>query len=111
MTCSQARLPSAHAADTEPGRYPIMPKRRRSDEDEAGSCVKRTRTGPKRNLLDISDEILLRILSVLPTRDLLRAERYVLQIFGGKDRLTFSQRFLSIPLPRHRSRSLESEIL
>ncbi|OCT45530.1 F-box domain containing protein [Cladophialophora carrionii] len=54
-----------------------MPKRRRSDEDVAGEYAraKRGRTGSRRNLLDISDEILLRILSYLPIRELLRTER------------------------------------
>ncbi|EXJ61087.1 hypothetical protein A1O7_05240 [Cladophialophora yegresii CBS 114405] len=53
-----------------------MPKRRRSDEDVGEDCAraKRSRTGSRRNLLDISDEILLRILSYLPPRELLRTE-------------------------------------
>lgn len=56
-----------------------MPKRRRGDDDNdqvsEQFTVKRCRTGPTRNLLDISDEILLRILSSLETKDLLRTER------------------------------------
>ncbi|KIW28824.1 uncharacterized protein PV07_04690 [Cladophialophora immunda] len=53
-----------------------MPKRRRSDEDtgKLPAPAKRSRTGSKRNLLDVSDEILLRILSFLPIKDLLRTE-------------------------------------
>jgi hypothetical protein len=58
-----------------------MPKRQRVGDFDEGhsSCApssKRARIGPRRNLLDISDEILLRILSYLPTQDLLRTERY-----------------------------------
>ncbi|KAJ9601997.1 hypothetical protein H2200_013556 [Cladophialophora chaetospira] len=53
-----------------------MPKRRRIESDGIAehSSVKRGRNGPKHNLLEISDEILLRILKYLPTKDLLRAE-------------------------------------
>ncbi|EXJ65813.1 uncharacterized protein A1O5_11054 [Cladophialophora psammophila CBS 110553] len=53
-----------------------MPKRRRCDEDpdKQPAPAKRSRTGSKRNLLDISDEILLRILSFLPIKDLLKTE-------------------------------------
>lgn len=55
-----------------------MPKRRRCDDDanEAAEqfTIKRCRTGPRRNLMDISDEILLRILSSLEIKDLLRTE-------------------------------------
>ncbi|OAP57856.1 hypothetical protein AYL99_08594 [Fonsecaea erecta] len=53
-----------------------MPKRRRSDDDvgKQPTPTKRSRTGSKRSLLDISDEILLRILSFLPIKDLLKAE-------------------------------------
>ncbi|KAJ9638609.1 hypothetical protein H2204_004085 [Knufia peltigerae] len=53
-----------------------MAKRRRVDDsNDTRPPVKRCRTGSKRNLLDISDEILLRVLSFLPTQDLLRTER------------------------------------
>ncbi|KIW13616.1 hypothetical protein PV08_08807 [Exophiala spinifera] len=53
-----------------------MGKRRRSDDsNDIRPTVKRCRTGSKRNLLDISDEILLRVLSFLPIKDLLRIER------------------------------------
>ncbi|KIX99189.1 uncharacterized protein Z520_04765 [Fonsecaea multimorphosa CBS 102226] len=53
-----------------------MPKRRRSEDDigKQPAPAKRSRTGSKRNLLDISDEILLRILSFLPIKDLLKTE-------------------------------------
>jgi hypothetical protein len=66
----------SHHPDQPRGNIVEMPKRRRSDEDAGGENVraKRSRTGSRRNLLDISDEILLRILSYLPTRELLRAE-------------------------------------
>ena len=58
-----------------------MLKRRRSEDrdyDDATAeraAAKKRRTGPRRNLLDISDELVLRILSHLSTRDLLRSER------------------------------------
>jgi hypothetical protein len=52
-----------------------MGKRRRSDDnDDVRRSVKKSRTGSRRNLLDISDEILLRVLSFLPVKDLLRTE-------------------------------------
>lgn len=53
-----------------------MSKRKRGVDDGDGEhrAVKRIRTRPKHNLLEISDEVLLRILSYLPTSDLLRAE-------------------------------------
>ncbi|EXJ93287.1 hypothetical protein A1O1_01679 [Capronia coronata CBS 617.96] len=51
-----------------------MPKRRRDDAGEIRPPVKRSRTGSRRNLLDISDEILLRVLFFLPIRDLLKVE-------------------------------------
>ncbi len=52
-----------------------MGKRRRPDDDDVvGRSVKKSRTGSRRNLLDISDEILLRVLSFLPIKDLLRTE-------------------------------------
>ncbi|KAH0828466.1 hypothetical protein FOPE_01559 [Fonsecaea pedrosoi] len=53
-----------------------MPKRRRSNDDtgKQPAPAKRSRTGSKRHLLDISDEILLRILSFLPIKDLLKTE-------------------------------------
>ena len=56
-------------------------KRSRSDIEGDGppfsrpSGAKRQRTGSKRNLLDISDEILLRILSLLPVPRLAATER------------------------------------
>ncbi|KAK4947384.1 hypothetical protein LTR10_013752 [Elasticomyces elasticus] len=55
-----------------------MPKRRRCDDNDSQAAeqytIKRCRTGPRRNLMDISDEILLRILSGLEIKDLLRSE-------------------------------------
>ncbi|KIW99431.1 uncharacterized protein Z518_11170 [Rhinocladiella mackenziei CBS 650.93] len=51
-----------------------MSKRRRRDEAEVRPCSKRPRTGPRLNLLDISDEILLRVFSFLTPKDLLRTE-------------------------------------
>lgn len=54
-------------------------KRGADDGDREHRAVKRIRTHPKHNLLEISDEVLLRILSYLPTSDLLRAERWVFQ--------------------------------
>ena len=53
-----------------------MPKRKRSVEDTDVEPVgyKRTRKGSRRNLLDVSDEVLIRILSHLPTNDLLNSE-------------------------------------
>ncbi|KAL2401688.1 hypothetical protein ABEF93_007900 [Exophiala dermatitidis] len=51
-----------------------MPKRRRNDNDEVQPTFKRSRTGPRRSLLDISDEILIRVLSFLTVQDLLKLE-------------------------------------
>ncbi|EXJ80056.1 hypothetical protein A1O3_08342 [Capronia epimyces CBS 606.96] len=51
-----------------------MPKRRRNGTEGNRTIVKRSRTGPARHLLDISDEILLRMLSFLAIKDLLNIE-------------------------------------
>ena len=52
-----------------------MGKRRREDDkDDVRRSGKKSRIGSRRNLLDISDEILLRVLSFLPIKDLLRTE-------------------------------------
>jgi hypothetical protein len=53
-----------------------MPKRRRLQDDEGADCVrwKRCRRGHKHGLLDLSDELIVRIVSFLSVADLLRIE-------------------------------------
>ena len=81
-------------------------KRRRSEtEDDAPpllkpSGTKRQRTGSKRNLLDISDEILLRILSYLPVQRLAITERVSRKLRrlasdGAVWRLKYLERWIS----------------
>lgn len=55
-----------------------MVKRRREDADDdcvAHLALKRIRTGPRHSLSNLSDEIIIRILSFLTVKDLLRVER------------------------------------
>ena len=51
-------------------------KRRRSDADDRDRCKpKRQRTGCRRDLLDFSDEILVKVLGFLTVHQLTVAER------------------------------------
>jgi hypothetical protein len=54
-----------------------MPKRRRLQDDEGADCIrrKRSRLGHKHGLSDMSDELVVRIVSFLSVADLLRIER------------------------------------
>lgn len=88
-----------------------MPKRRRNDNDEVQPTFKRSRTGPRRSLLDISDEILIRVLSFLTVQDLLKLEWYPTYPTPQMTQLTPLQCLAPVPLTCHRPRTLESEIL